>query len=146
MYREWDNEGPSTISTMTLGTAQSWELEILKYLITRGTMEVLDPVDEGYTSTSGFEADSDDSEFEPDADELAVAANYEKRKARGKGVEQDSGKILLCQTHLAYPRKAATQPSKENEDSIDKEGDSNNTKRSTLGHPFDLRSHLNWVT
>jgi hypothetical protein len=60
-----------------------------------------------------YETDSDDSEFGPDAEELAVAANYEKTmKARRKGGEQGSGKIPLCQTHLAYPRKLLHTPAR----------------------------------
>ena len=53
-------------------------------------------VDEGHASTSDFETDSD-SEFGPDADQLAAAADYDKmEKARRKGGKQDSGKIPSC--------------------------------------------------
>ena len=90
-------------------------------------------IDEDYTSPSDSESDSDESEFEPDADELAAAATHdETQKARRKGDKQDSGKIRSCQMHLADPCKAATHPGKENEDSIDKEGDGKNTKGSKL--------------
>ena len=117
-------------------------------LIARGTMEDLEPFNEGYTSTPDLEADSDENDFsfEPDADETAVAANYEKTSARRKRAEQDSGKISLYQTHLTYPRKAAAHPRKEAEDSINKEGDSSNKSNSMLGHLLDHHSHLNWVT
>ena len=77
-------------------------------------MEVLEPVDASHTPTPDFETDTED-EYAPDGDELAVAADNERTKAKGKGREQDSGKILSCQTHLAYlayPRKLPHTPAR----------------------------------
>jgi hypothetical protein len=82
------------------------------YLITCGTIEVLEPIDEYHASASDCEADSDDNEFEPDADELVAVTDYERTNARGEEGEQDSGKILLYQTHLAYLRKQPHTPAR----------------------------------
>ena len=109
---EGDSGGPSQSPTVLECTRRAMVLEERIKLITSSTMEVLDPVDASHKPTSGFETDSDDSEFGTDAGESEVVADYERMKARGNGGEQDSGKILLCQTYLAYPRKLPHTPAR----------------------------------